>query len=236
MSTIQIIRSKIYDWRRARYQMLEFRPYTAKVPFSYVQDKLRLSSAKWNFSQESWQSTTGHYVPARRAFGRIYHKEDVSIRRNYTVLPEAFVGFSSSTATPHEFLQYIPLNTDFRIFIVEAPNGGGASGFPTFQEMLPHTRAGLYGKIDACGVLQVTGIILNGRTAEPYNLWRPQRAIVRVINVLAELIEQIETGAPYEPAKAQQLAWRASTRLPQPQPPFFRPISKVRAVPTPSPE
>jgi hypothetical protein len=199
------------------------------VPFSLVQEKLRLASSKWNFYQEHQQSVTGQYLPISRIQGRIYNSTSISIRGNYSVLPEAFVRFAGSGANPGNFMTHIPLNTDFMVYVIEAPNGGGGGGFATFDEMLPHTRAGLYGKIDACGVLKVTGIILNGRSA-PYSSWLPQRGIMRVLNVLAELVGQIEGGTPYDPVAAQRSAWRASARLPQPQPPYFRPVSNVSSA------
>lgn len=189
------------------------------MPFSLIQDRLKMASPKWSIWQDDWRSATGAYLPASRVFGRIYHPDTASLRRNYHVHPHVFFAFHSDVTNSREFLKHLPLNTNFRVYVVEAPNGGGGGGFPTFEEMLPHTRAGLQGKVDACGVLKVTDIILNGSTA-PYNTWWPQRGIMRVINVLSELVGQIECGAPYEPAKAQRLAWRASARLPRPQPPF----------------
>lgn len=221
MFSIQLIRSKLYDWRRARAEVIDFRSSTTNFPFSLLQDKLMLLSPRWNFTQEHQLSAAGVYVPASAMQARIQKTETVMIRRRYQVVPEAFIGFQSTGSTPAQFMNDMPLNTDFRVFIIELPNGDRTATFPRFEDVIPHTRAGLRGRIDGRGVLTVTDIILNGQQAPYSSLW-PQRGVMRVINVISQLVEQIESGVPYNPVAAQRSAWRTSAKLPRPQPPYYR--------------
>lgn len=227
MYVIQSIRNKLFNWRRARSQVVEFRKYSPSIPFIIVQERLGISSLDWNFSQEHHQSQTGYYIPAARMYGRICSREPVTINRHVIVRPEAFIGFNGLLDDPCEFVRSIPANSEFRAFIVEVPDGASEGGFPTFQELLPHVRAGLRGRIDSRGILRVSDVILHGRVVQ-CDTWWPQRRIMRVLNMFSEVVRQISTGVPYEPAKAQRSAWRASARLPSSQPPYFKRMTGIR--------